>query len=74
MGIDVFRVSRVVGPEGAAVAKLYGAVEGVEYTQETPLEVPAEWLCRSGVPLDGVVDVGWALSGEGWVPVELSTT
>ncbi|MFE7462302.1 hypothetical protein [Streptomyces sp. NPDC057554] len=70
MSADVFRVSRVVGPEGAAVAKLYGEAVGVEYTQKHPLEVPAEWLTRAGVPLDEVADRRWALSSAGWVPVE----
>lgn len=70
MSADVFRVSRVVGPEGSAVAKLYGESAGVEYTQEDPLEVPAGWLTRSGVPFDEVVDRRWALSLSGWVPVE----
>ncbi|WP_160051239.1 hypothetical protein [Nocardiopsis sp. FR26] len=70
MSADVFRVSRVVGPEGSAVAKLYGEAAGAVFTQAEPLEVPAEWLTRSGVPLSEVADRRWALSAEGWVPVE----
>jgi hypothetical protein len=70
MTTDVFRVSRVVGPEGSAVAKLYGASAGAEFTHGEPLEVPAEWLTRTGVPLDEVANRWWSLSPAGWVPME----
>jgi len=70
MSDEEFRVSRVVGPEGSAVAKLYGESGGAVFTQEAPLEVPAEWLTRAGVPLDEVADRRWALSSSGWVPVD----